>query len=198
MRNYISTFWQEWNVHYDDGGGGQGDYTLHGVGKDRKDLAAYVQQLNDQQSVLNPGFTFTFSYPNDPFQSYWLLDKENFVSLWRYNVLPDVGFVIAQGTAAGLPKITQVNETPRYSGWKDVDGSSRKAPPSDKKGSKSNFAGEAGLIAAAAGLLAYSDALAKAGDKRDAVIVKFAYDNVFNGTWSITEAFDYLRKNGLL
>lgn len=60
-----------------------------------------------------------------------------------------------------------------------------------------DFSGAAGLLAAANGLLAYADALRKAGRKRDAGIVQFAYDQIFSGQWSITEAFDFLRRNNL-
>ena len=197
MRNYINLLLQSINVHFDDGGGGSGDYTVRIVGSSAADLAEQGRIQEQIQRDFNPTFTFTFTY-DAIVTTFWLLEITYLLAFARWNVLPDIFYILATGNIPAAPKIT-VLESPRYSGWTDNSGTKRKPPPSDqKKGAGGDFSGASGLFAAAQALLAYSEALKSQGDLRGAGIVKFAYDRIFDLTWTVTQAFDYLRKQRLL
>lgn len=146
---------------------------------------------------LPANWTAEFTYDFEARTVYILLDKE---SLWVILVAFQ-GSIVADAftnTPTFFPMLVNPKQSPRYTGWKDPAGVKRAAAPSDKKGASADFSGASGLFAAAQGLLAYSDALSSAGRLRDAGIVKFAYDQIFNLSWTVTEAFDYLRKNHLV
>jgi len=200
LRNYISTLFQKNLLHGDDGGGGTIDVEATSAGGNAKELEenalkqiAFVEESNDPTHI----YTWTVTR-GELVTVYWQLDKTN-VSIFA-DYLADflyLAVITLQIPQMGIAKWKQDPDYSPRKGWKDDAGTKREPTPSDK-GRKADFSGASGLFAAAQGLLAYSEALRESGRIRDAGIVKFAYDQIFNLTWSVTEAFDYLRKNGLV
>jgi hypothetical protein len=204
MRNYLSFYVGRIHVYFNGALGGFVNIVA-GDASSASDRVAFWEDQYVTGQPFGPG-TYTFPTVDGPVQAFWCLDKESLVKFLSgiEAAVFDIIFPNSQGLEIPpeLPAPDQqfmrvVLETPRYTGWKDQLGVKRAAPPSDKKGPKSDLSGAQGLFDAATGLLAYSQALRDSGRIRDANIVKFAYDNIFNGTWTITQAFDYLRKNGL-
>jgi hypothetical protein len=198
MRNYILAFGLNWQVNiFDDTHTPQGSFFTSMWGRDPQDLSNRVAADNDLiQSGLPLNWTAEFAYPNDPKKGYFLLDKSTLMHLLQ--TFPDQ----AWGDLSVEPSIqvfrNQVEQTPRYTGWKDDDGVLRKPAPSDKKGAKQDLSGAAGLVEAFLALEAFEKSLRDAGRARDANIVQFAIDQVNRNVWTITEAFDYLRQNRLV
>jgi hypothetical protein len=195
-RNYVSAFGMETALHGDDGALPV-DFTLHSWGgtKDEAKLQmdAYVSLV---EGGFGPAYVWTRT-DSMPINVFVCIDKTSIVRILQGN--PDGIWY------SSVPPVTQPNQwvrmvfkTPRYSGWSDQVGEKHAAAPSDAKGAKADFSGASDLFAAASGLLAYSDALRKAGEIRQAGIVKFAYDQIFSLKWTVTEAFDYLRENNLV
>jgi len=170
-------------------------------GKDDDDLVNQKDNVINLFNIANPGNDVEWTYPTDPVTAFILYDKPSVLQTlnWQGNGL--YYYALSVGVPLELqnmPMIVNPKQSPRYTGWKDAAGEVHKPPPSDKKGPSGDFSGASGLFAAAQGLLAYSEALRESGRLRDAGIVKYAYDRIFDLTWTVTEAFDYLRKNGLI
>jgi len=172
------------------------------MAKTEDDLQGLVSDANTTLEAAHPGFTFTYAY-KALINLYVCLDAENVLKICQlFNVSNIAGTLYEIATKTQQPigqlAIKVATESPRSTGWSNpVTGEKHDAPPSDKKGAKGQFGGAAQLIDAAKSLLVYADALRASGQIRSANIVKYAYDNIFNGTWTITEAFDYLRRNNL-
>jgi hypothetical protein len=198
MRNYINAFGLNWNVViYDDTHTEAGNFFTSMFGESLEDLMNRVKADNDLiQAGLPANWTAEFNYPTDPKKAYFLLDKNTIMRLLV--TFPDQWY----GDLSAVPDVqvfrNQVQDTPRYSGWKDDAGVFRKPPPSDKKGAKIDVSGAQKLVDAFLALEAYEKILRDSGRARDANIVQFALDQVNKNVWTITEAFDYLRQNRLI
>lgn len=87
-----------------------------------------------------------------------------------------------------------LSESPRRFGVNSVEEKKEASPASAKTGST---AGAGTLLTVLDLLLQLVDTLKAEGRLRDAGIVQYAYDRVIDGTFSITQALDYLRANNL-
>ena len=200
-RNYVKVRGLKWQFNNVPLPAITGD--LAAWGANDADLIAQRDRVNLLFLTANPPDTdWFFTYPNDPITAFILYDKPSVLSAlnWQGNGLyfyaNSVGLPVDGNQT--WPMLVNPDKSPRYTGWKDPAGEVHKPPPTDKKGSKSDFSGAAGLVQAFLALEAYALVLKQSGRARDAGIVQFAIDQVNKNVWSITEAFDYLRKNGLL
>jgi hypothetical protein len=198
MRNYIFTIGQQCTLTYDDGAGGGGQFLLTQFGSDVDDCKSRldsVLQYTIEHDFLPGVYTFSFNF-TEPIKAYWLFDKESVITMIN-GINPEIWWDEAilgtQGAHFGGPNSgyvirSQFTKSPRQT-WR---------PDRSIKQKKQDFSGAAGLVEAFLALEAYVTALRQSGRKRDAGIVQFAIDQVNKNIWSITEAFDYLRKQRLL
>lgn len=181
---------------FDDTHAPQGSFQIYALGGDDNDLLAEVKKAEDSViSGLPALWTAEFLW-TDASTVYWLLDKDNFIFIWK-TLVSFFGPHIFLDNPQIFSVLINPKQSPRYTGWKDLDGVARMAPPSDKHGAKGNFSGAGTLVQAFLLLPAYADQLRKDGRVRDAGIVMYAYNQVLSRAWSITKALDYLRANNL-
>jgi hypothetical protein len=199
LRNYFFTRQLLWHVFvFDEFHNPQGDFPVYQIGRNDVDLQSQVQIQNAAIAASQPpNWTVEFTYDFEPRTVYILLDKE---SLFKFFIAfqPTLVADAFLNSPPFFPMLVNPETSPRYTGWKDPAGVERKPAPSDQKLKKGDFSGAAGLVQALEGLVLYADMLRSEGRLRDAGIVKSAYDSVINGSISITEAFDLLRRNGLV
>ena len=204
MRNYIFTVFQRIEAHADDGGGNTFDTIVYAAGGD---VAGLNENANEAKFNLEsgfPGYTFTYN-PGPPVTAYWLFDKSNvvkfaqFLSSYFYPVCIEVKGPPELGIFHPISDPLAPDLKPRK-GWTDDIGVKRKPPPSEKKTTleEADFSGAPGLLEALAALPEFAAQLTKQGKLRQAGIVMYAYAQVIRHTWSITEAFAYLRDNRIL
>jgi hypothetical protein len=198
-RNYVKVLGWKFHYHSPTLPGIDGD--LAAWGANDADLSAQRDRVIQLFNDANPGNDVEWTYPTNPVTAYILIDKPSVLQTlnWQGNGLYfyalSVGIALAD---QNLPMLVNPEQSPRYTGWKDAAGELHKPAPSDKRGAKADFSGAQGLFDAAAGLLAYAQALRDSGRIRDAGIVKYAYDRIFDQQWTVTQAFDYLRHNHLV
>ena len=219
MRNFILAYGMTWYYSIDQAPNPifYGSSTV--LGGSKNEVSSSVAAVNATVAAGNPLATVTPSYPFKIQKLYVMLDRANVLSLLRtaafggglydaalgywQNNDPNPPTFIPTGKENNifggyLEMIPDPKVSPRYSGWKDSAGVTRKPPPSDAKGAAGDFSGASGLVEAFLALEAYALVLQQSGRRRDAGIVRFAIDQVNKNIWSITEAFAYLRKQRLL
>src|SRR5258707_8919871 len=156
MRNYIMAFGINWNVlTFDDMHSPVDNFFVSEWGSSLDNLMKRVQSENDGITEgLPANWTAEFLYPTEPKKGYFLLDKNSLLHVLQ--TFPDQAY----GDLAAAVSIqvfrNQVEDTPRYKGWKDAAGVERAPAPSDRKGQGGVINGAQKHFYAAKGLLAYS------------------------------------------
>jgi len=184
----------------DQAGGGhfEVDWAIAGGTEADRDQHFQLRQA-EYDPYKEEGWSISFNIVQN-FQRYFSLDAPNVARMiWLLQDLFYYNAVV--GVAAdGLPFLTNQEESPRGTGFKDFEGNTRvvKSELKTTKGvTKADFSGAPGLIQALEGLVTYAAALTSVGRIRDAGIVLYAYQQVVNGSWTITKAFRYLFDNRL-
>jgi len=153
-------FWQI--PYFDDTHAPQGQVPAYAIGRNDVDLKSEIDiQNNLFLSSLPANWTIEPFYPNEAMTMYFVLDKDSLMVTIKAFASVFVSDVVANQPPA-FPILVNPKTSPRYTGWKDPAGVTRKPPPSDKKGDEGDFSGASGLFAAAQALLAYSVALRSA------------------------------------
>jgi hypothetical protein len=186
LRNYFFTKEIVYHATYSGG-----DFQVFALGGDDEDLAEQIAITN--ANLVNSIPDVVFDYPGPAHTVYWLLDKKNFLRIWKD--LQD--FFVTQTLLASPPLydvLINPKQSPRYTGWKDVDNVRRDPAPSDKR-KRPDFRGAAGLVEALQGLLKLASDLTAMKEVRKAGIVLYAYSQVIKQVWSITQAIQYLIDN---
>lgn len=169
-------------------------------GADLNDLLAQRDRVIQLFNAANPGNDVEFTYPTDPITAYVLYDKPSVLQTlnWQGNGLYFYALSVNVPLAdQNMPMLVNPKTSPRYTGWKDSAGEVHNAPPSDKKGARSDFSGAGGLITFLHNLPAYALLLKSEGRTREAGIVTFVYNQILAGAISITEGLKILRDNFL-
>ncbi len=189
----------QWTTNvFDDTHTPAGSFPTYAIGRNDVDLKSQIDLINAANLANLPlNWTQEYTYDRDAMTMYFLLDKDSLMVIYQTFAANFVSDAVANQPPF-YPVLVNPQTSPKYTGWKDPLGIRRKPPPSDKKGPRGDFSGAPGLVSALQGLLLYSETLRAAGRLRDAGIVKYAYDQVIDLRFTITEAFDYLRKVGLV
>jgi hypothetical protein len=178
----------------------QGQVPLYAIGRNDVDLKGQIDYQNNLfLSGLPAGWTITPIYQNAAMTVYILMDKDALMVILQAFAPSFVSDAVANQPPF-FPMLVNPKETPRKTGWTDPAGVKRSPPPSEKKLTleEADFSGVPGLLEAIAALPELAAQLTKQGKLRDAGIVLYAYNQVINNNWTITEAIDYLDKNGIL
>lgn len=180
MRNYLTMYWQL--IHFNAGG-----FDEAMVGRTAEELANNVVTLKGGDTDTTDSLVIP---------AYHCFDKDSL-----YNLLFDAPnfywFTSVANTDPNNQPIRTVLSSPRATGWTDAAGVKRAPPPSEKKVSngKADFSGAPGLLEALQGFLTLAGDLTELGKIRQAGIVLYAYKQVINQVWSITQAIQYLIDN---
>jgi hypothetical protein len=198
-RNYVKVKGLKFHFHSPTLPGIDGDLACWGA--NLVDLAAQRDNVINLFNIANPGNDVEWTYPTDPIDAYILFDKPSVLQMlnWQGNGL--YFYALSVGIdlpLQNLPMLVNPKQSPRYTGWKDSSGEVHKPTPSDKKTTEADFSGAQTLLDALEALVILAANLTKVGKVRDAGIVLYAYQQVKNQTWSITEAFDYLIRAGIV
>jgi hypothetical protein len=193
------------NLHGDDGIGGTLDIPCTAAGSTDQKLydlyqaqAAFLEESNDPTHI----YTWTQEFPNPIATVYWQFDATNVAIFSNYfaDLFYLIAVILGNIPQCGIMKAKLGTDYSPRRGWTDDLGKKRKPPPSDKGLTlkTADFSGVPGLLQALASLPDLAAQLTKQGKLREANIVLYAYNQVVNQNWTITEAFDYLDKNGIL
>ncbi len=198
MRNYFKTRAMQWRAFiFDDLHNPAGDFPVYGIGQNDVELKQQVDIKNNAIATSLPAnWTAEFTYDRSAFDLFFLLDKDAFMVIahaFDENFVSDA----VANQPPFYPVLVNPKTSPRYTGWKDPDGVTRKAAPSDKKGARGDFSGAQGLIDFVNNLPAYAAILKREGRLRDSGIVLEVYNEIIAQKISVTEGLAILRQNGL-
>jgi hypothetical protein len=134
MRNYFRYFFRDVHGTINDGGG-LFPWDSFGYGASQEAVDASVQfQIDDTIKNLPPGWTLEDVKIDDTKTVFFLLDAANFNLL--VTGIPNYFYDIGTKNLPYYKGLSQITDTPRYTGWKDEAGVKREPPPTDFKGAK--------------------------------------------------------------
>jgi hypothetical protein len=78
MRNYFKVLAIKYRVH---GEPGPINGDMFAWGANQEQLNYHILKANEQLTIVQPGTTWTFTYPTDPVPVYWMLNAKNFAKI---------------------------------------------------------------------------------------------------------------------